>query len=304
MVYLDSIKFPDSHREEAVLGELVHKMTCFDTVYPFNLFSSKDLKSIDFENVTILYGSNGSGKSTVLNIIADKIGSDRVANYNRSSFFDDYVALTKVKFQDNSFKENIILTSDGVFDKMIDIRSINEGIDEKREDLLDKWMKYKFIDVYPDKFSKKEKEEYAQMKREPLKYADFYHELNISKTSSKSSYIRKNVVDNIVEHSNGESAFTFFINRVNEDGIYLLDEPENSLSPMKQIELVDFLEKSARYFNCQLIIATHSPFILSMKGAKIYDLDETPVDLKKWTELKNVRTYYEFFKRHEQDFEC
>lgn len=33
-----------------------------------------------------------------------------------------------------------------------------------------------------------------------------------------------------------------------------------------------------------------------MQGAKkIYDLDEVPVDLKPWTELENVRIYYEFF---------
>lgn len=33
-----------------------------------------------------------------------------------------------------------------------------------------------------------------------------------------------------------------------------------------------------------------------MKSAKIYDLDEEPVDVKRWTELTNVRVYYEFFK--------
>lgn len=38
-------------------------------------------------------------------------------------------------------------------------------------------------------------------------------------------------------------------------------------------------------------------------GAKIYDMDEDPVDVKRWTELSNVRTYYEFFKRHEMEFE-
>ena len=39
-----------------------------------------------------------------------------------------------------------------------------------------------------------------------------------------------------------------------------------------------------------------------MKGAKIYDLDEDPVDIKKWTELENVRSYYEFFKLHDREF--
>lgn len=49
-------------------------------------------------------------------------------------------------------------------------------------------------------------------------------------------------------------------------------------------------------------MATHSPFILSLKGGKIYDLDEERVDVKKWTELRNVRTYYEFFRKFEDEF--
>lgn len=84
--------------------------------------------------------------------------------------------------------------------------------------------------------------------------------------------------------------------------IFLLDEPENSLSPGKQQELVKFIEESARFFGCQFVIATHFPFVLAIKGAKIYDLDEEPVDVKRWTQLENVRVYYEFFKNHESEF--
>lgn len=50
------------------------------------------------------------------------------------------------------------------------------------------------------------------------------------------------------------------------------------------------------------MIATHSPFVLAIRGAKIYDLDEEPVDVKRWTELENVRAYYEFFKKHASEF--
>ena len=81
-----------------------------------------------------------------------------------------------------------------------------------------------------------------------------------------------------------------------------MDEPENSLSPERQQELLRYLEDSARFFGCQFIIATHSPFLLSMKGAKIYDMDEDPADVKKWTQLSNVRAYYDFFKLHEKEF--
>lgn len=82
-----------------------------------------------------------------------------------------------------------------------------------------------------------------------------------------------------------------------------MDEPENSLSPEKQQELLRFLEDSARFFGCQFVIATHSPFLLSMRGAKIYDMDEEIVDVKKWCDLANVQEYYKFFKKHEREFE-
>ena len=109
-------------------------------------------------------------------------------------------------------------------------------------------------------------------------------------------------MSNVREHSNGESAFIYFTNKIKDNGLYLLDEPENSLSVGKQQELVEFIENSARFFGCQFIISTHSPFLLSMRGAKIYDMDEEIVDVKRWTELENVQAYYDFFKKHEKEF--
>jgi hypothetical protein len=40
-----------------------------------------------------------------------------------------------------------------------------------------------------------------------------------------------------------------------------------------------------------------------MRGAKIYDMDEEPVDVKRWTKLEGVRAYFDFFKAHEREFE-
>ncbi len=81
-----------------------------------------------------------------------------------------------------------------------------------------------------------------------------------------------------------------------------LDEPENSLSPARQKELAAFLEEAVRFFDCQIVAATHSPFLLAMRGAKIYDFDADPVDVKRWTELDNVRAWRDFFLEHESDF--
>ena len=39
-----------------------------------------------------------------------------------------------------------------------------------------------------------------------------------------------------------------------------------------------------------------------MRGAKIYDMDEDEVDVKRWTQLAGVRAYFDFFKAHEGEF--
>ena len=102
--------------------------------------------------------------------------------------------------------------------------------------------------------------------------------------------------------SNGETALSLFTEAFEEGGIYLLDEPENCLSPIYQIELMKLILDSSVYLNCQFFICTHSPLILSLPNALIYDLDARPVKEKNWTELENVRVYYDFFKKHEGEF--
>ena len=94
----------------------------------------------------------------------------------------------------------------------------------------------------------------------------------------------------------------YYVDRIGENSLYLIDEPENSLSAAFQQELAGFLADSARFFGCQLIIATHSPFLLAIPGARVYDLDSRPVKVRKWSELENVRAYYDFFKAHETEF--
>lgn len=284
MIYLSHFEFPDIEREyDFILGL---KRTCYDTYYPFQVLSKHRLTMLDFEPVTILYGGNGSGKSTVLNVIAEKLGLERDTLYNRSNFFEDYTDLCDYKVTRRIPQGSRIITSDDVFDFMLNLRSINDGIDRRREELFEDYLDAKY-----SHFQMKSLDDYEQLKK-----------VNMARSHTQSKYIRKNLVDNVREHSNGESAFLYFSEKIQENGLYLLDEPENSLSPQKQQELLKFLEDSARFFGCQFIMATHSPFLLSMKGAKIYDMDEEPVDVKRWTELENVREYYRFFKKHEDEF--
>ncbi len=285
MLYLSQFSFPDKEREYDVTMRV--QRTCYDSVYPFQILSKNDLVVLDFEPITILYGGNGSGKSTALNVIAEKLKLDRDTLYNRTNFFEKYTSMCSCEIIKPITRDSRIITSDDVFDFMLNLRSLNEGIDRKREDLFEDYLDAKY-----SKFQMKSLDDYEQLKK-----------VNMARSKTQSKYIRGNLMGNLREHSNGESAFIYFADKIKENGLYLLDEPENSLSPEKQQELLKFLEDSARFFGCQFIIATHSPFILSLKGAKIYDMDEEPVDVKKWTELSNVLAYYDFFKKHNKEFE-
>ncbi|MBQ6696102.1 MAG: AAA family ATPase, partial [Lachnospiraceae bacterium] len=227
------------------------------------------------------------GKTTALNVIGEKLGLTRDTLYNRSNFFEDYTAMCRYDCENPIPRQSRIITSDDVFDFMLNLRSLNEGINQKRSELFEE-----YYDLRNNRFQMQSLEDYDQLKK-----------VVTARSNTKSKFVRKTLNDNVREHSNGESAFLYFAEKIKENALYLLDEPENSLSPAKQQELLRFLEDSARFFGCQFIIATHSPFLLSMRGAKIYDLDEEPVDVKRWTQLGNVREYYEFFKQHAREFE-
>ena len=284
MIYLSQFEFPHIETEYAFLHEVKH--TCYDTVYPFQVLSRHQMREIEFAPVTIFYGGNGSGKTTALNVIAEKLHLQRDTLYNRSNFFEDYTKLCRFITAQQIPNHSRMITSDDVFDFILNLRSLNEGIDHKREDLFEEYLDAKY-----SHFQMRSLNDYEQLKK-----------VNTARSKSQSKYVRENVMDNVRTHSNGESAFFYFTEKIQERGLYLLDEPENSLSPEKQQELLQFLEDSVRFFGCQFVIATHSPFLLSMREAKIYDLDEDIVDVKHWTELKNVRSYYEFFKKHEDEF--
>lgn len=285
MLYLSHFFFPDGEAEFDFF--LKQKRTCHDSYYPFQVLSGRGLREISFEPITILYGGNGSGKTTAINVMAEKLGLSRDTRYNRSPFFEDYVRLCQEELRQPIPENSRIITSDDVFDYMLNLRALNEGIDLRREELFEEYLSDKYAD-----FHYRTLEDYEQLKR-----------VNMARSRTQSKYVRKRLMDNPREQSNGESAYFYFTSKIGENGLYLLDEPENSLSPQRQQELSQFLEDSARFFGCQFVISTHSPFLLSMRGAKIIDLDADPACVRRWTDLPAVRAYYDFFTRHKHAFE-
>ena len=257
--------------------------------YPFHLFLEKRFYDIKFDTITIFYGDNGSGKSTLLNIITETINKSskiikRKNDIVKSEYFDMYINECKYYVQNDIPLDSKIICSEDIFKNILSKRKENQEKNSAREDLKKQYLHYKY---------------------NPINYTSLEN-LSLSvetRKKTQSKFIKSRIEENSREFSNGQTALDFFDKELQENRLYLLDEPENSLSPKFQLELVQLINELSRFFKCQFIIATHSPFLLAIPNAKIYNLDETPVAEKKWYELENMQIYYNFFKENKHNFE-
>jgi predicted ATPase len=89
-------------------------------------------------------------------------------------------------------------------------------------------------------------------------------------------------------NSHGESYFTLFKSRFVPNGLYLLDEPEAPLSPMRQVGLLAMIKTMVEEHNAQYIIATQSPVLMAYPGATIYSFDSTTIQPVAYDEVEHV----------------
>ena len=270
IIYLSSFLFSE---------ETVHN----PNIYPYNVFAQKTKKLLLFDPITILYGSNASGKSTMLNIIANKLklrGQEYATNnkYGRVLYFSKFVEECKYTLgDDENGKQMSKIPQSSRYIKSEDILYEIKKI--QQEQILGEGYVYEHVRRGLPKEQIDNLRESFQTKQqlENLKYAQ-------------------------EKYSNGETTLQMLDDYLEPDALYLLDEPEVSLSPENQTILAEKLNKLARFLGCQFIISTHSPFMLGTLHAKIYNLDSKDLEEAKWTELENVRYFYDFFERHREEF--
>ena len=78
-----------------------------NNIYPFNILKNKEPDIFVFDNITVLYGNNGSGKSTILNIIANKLNlkgkeKDNPEVIGKLNYFEEFAS--KCEYQLGEFE--------------------------------------------------------------------------------------------------------------------------------------------------------------------------------------------------------
>lgn len=258
----------------------------YPTAYPFGVFEHMDFDFIKFNKVTVFYGGNGSGKSTVLRLIADKCGLNHNTVIDQTEHYKVFLNLCNISYDDEAGSDmppigSKIITSEDIMDHILQLRVLNSNIGKMRDvNEAEYWSKKYEVNTLNSL------EEFAEFKKR-----------NRIKRMSKTKYVNETGGVRKREHSNGENVMLYFENEFEYGKVYLLDEPEVSLSPKYQVELAEKIKEMSRYYDCQFIIATHSPFILGIEDAVIFNMDEYPVDICRLEELESIRLYYDFFKK-------
>ncbi len=243
--------------------------------FPFNVPLIKNFEQIELNSaVTFLVGENGTGKSTLLEGIA--------------------AAADSVVVGAESVKTDKTLEHARLLAKQLTLawqRQTKRGFFMRSEDFFN----------YSRKMAELRQEMIVELQRVEEEYRDrSIFAQNQARSAFKNSLhgIESRYGENLDAHSHGESFLTLFQSRFVPKGLYLLDEPEAPLSPLRQFSLLmiikEMVEKEA-----QFIIATHSPILMAYPGAEIYSCDGDRIHQVTYDELEHVNFTREFLNNPE-----
>ena len=244
--------------------------------FPFNIAAIQSLDELPLSApVTFLVGENGSGKSTFLEALALSMGAYAIGSQD----VERDESLTAVNQLSNQLRLVWrIKTRNGFFLRAEDFFGYVKRVSTMEAELL---AAIKQVDT-----------EYVgrSAKAKGLAKMPYVTELNA---------LRKQYGRHISTYSHGESFLELFQSRFRPDSLYLLDEPETPLSPMRQLTLISLIKQMVAQ-NCQFIIATHSPILMAFPDAAILSFDETPIAEVPFDQLEHVIVTRSFLNDPEQ----
>lgn len=99
--------------------------------------------------------------------------------------------------------------------------------------------------------------------------------------------------------SHGESFITLMTNRFGGNGLYILDEPEAALSPLRQMSMLTVINELVKK-NSQFIIATHSPILMAYPDSDIFVIDDNGIEKTTYKKTDNYMITRKFLENPEK----
>ncbi len=232
--------------------------------FPFNIPAVKFAKNIKLsKSVSIFVGDNGSGKSTLLEAIAYKLNLALIGGYikanNRAGF--DAAEVLQPYLEINWKRE----TQKGFFFRAEDFSDFINAVETERNK------------IYND-LSELRGEVDDRIIDEITNNANFYRK-----------DMRRQYGTDMQAFSHGEAYLKILQTRIGDKGIFLLDEPEAALSPLKQLSLMSMIMEITKHKNAQFIISTHSPILMGLPGATLYEIQEESMQQVAYNETNHYR---------------
>jgi predicted ATPase len=247
--------------------------------FPFNIPAVRFARQVRLDaRVTIFVGDNGSGKSTLLESLAFYLKMPLIGGHISST--DSFEAARLIKpYMELEWKRQ---TSKGFFFRAEDFSDFINGVEREKSKIAGELgdLRGKVKDSIIEELSMSE---------------------NMNSTLRQ---MRRDYGENMQAFSHGEAYLKIIQTRIQDKGIYLLDEPEAALSPLKQLSLIAFILDVLKKDSSQFIIATHSPILMGLPDATLYEIQEDgmqPVNYKETDHYRITKTFLdnpEHYLRH------
>ena len=240
--------------------------------FPFSVPLIRSLESLEFASpVTFLVGENGCGKSTLLEAIACAANSITVGSEPVAS--DPSLAAMRILAKDIRLSWSA-KTRRGFFMRSEDFFGFARKMAQTRQELQD--------DL------EQTRREYAGRSETAKQFAQLSYRNELDA-------LQRSYGDDLDADSHGESFLKLFEARFVPGGLYLLDEPEAPLSPLRQLSFLVMIQQMIAQ-QAQFIIATHSPILMAFPGAVIFHIEGGVMHETAYEDVEHVsitRTFLE-----------
>lgn len=231
--------------------------------FPYNIPAVRHARRVELgEKVTVFVGDNGTGKSTLLESVAYALDLPLIGGRIGGASPSFAAAKLLKPFIDVEWKHEV---RKGFFFRAEDFSHFIDNVDREREKIAMEIMDLKG----------KIDDGMLQQMRENMNWAG--------------RGMRREYGKDMQAFSHGEAFLEILQTRIMDKGIFMLDEPESALSPLKQLSLLAFILEMLKGGKAQFILATHSPILMGIPDAVLYQITDDRMERVTYKETDHYR---------------